>query len=94
VIASIQQGYPTRKQRVWLKQSDQENVLYDPEHETVHLLNATAMAIWVLCDGETSPDEMIDAICELSGLPRDVVLEDVRRTLEQFTEARILTWRS
>ena len=39
------------------------------------------------------PDEMVDAICELSGLPREVVEEDVRRVLLQFEEADILTWR-
>ena len=35
---------------------------------------------------------MVDAICELSGLPREVVEEDVRRILLQFEEADILTW--
>ena len=47
----------------------------------------------MLCDGETTPDEMVEAICELSGLPREVVVEDVRRILLQFEEADILTWK-
>jgi PqqD family protein of HPr-rel-A system len=93
VTTQVQRGYPTRKPGVWLKQSQQENVVYDPEHGTVHMLNATAMAIWVLCDGETAAEEMVDAICELSGLPREVVVEDVRRILAQFTEADILGWK-
>ena len=53
---------------MWLRQADDENVVYDPETSAVHLLNVTATAIWVLCDGETTPEEMVDAICELSGL--------------------------
>jgi hypothetical protein len=93
VTTQVRQGYPTRKPGVWLKRSDDENLVYDPQHETVHLMNATAMAIWVLCDGDTTADEMIDAICQLSGLPRDVVLEDVHRILARFAEADILTWR-
>ncbi|HEX6331473.1 MAG TPA: PqqD family protein [Actinomycetota bacterium] len=88
----VQQDRPLRKPGVWLRQSDNENIVFDPETETVHLLNATAMAIWVLCDGETTPDEMIDAICDLSGLPHDVVAEDVRRILLRFVEADILSW--
>lgn len=92
-MIQLEQSYPTRKPGVWLRQSDDEIIVYDPEHETVHLMNATAMAIWVLCDGETTPDEMIGAICQLSGLPREVVLEDVRRILARFTEADILSWR-
>ena len=89
----VRNGKPARKSDVWLRQSDKENVVYDPETRTVHMLNTTAMAIWVLCDGDTDPDEMVDAICELSGLPREVVEEDVRRVLLQFEEADILTWR-
>ncbi|MEO8424606.1 MAG: HPr-rel-A system PqqD family peptide chaperone [Actinomycetota bacterium] len=86
-------GRPTRKANVWLRQSETENVVYDPDSGAVHMLNATAMAIWVLCDGQTDPDEMVDAICELSGLPPEVIAEDVRRILLQFEEADILTWR-
>jgi hypothetical protein len=90
----LRDGKPARKADVWLRQSDTENVVFDPSSETVHMLNATAMAIWVLCDGETDPEEMVEAICELSGLPRDVVIEDVRRILLQFEEADILTWKA
>jgi hypothetical protein len=93
MTVDLRSGRPVRKADVWLKQTDSENVVYDPHTESVHLLNATAMAIWVLCDGETDPDEMVDAICDLSGLPREVVLEDVRRILLQFEEADILDWR-
>ena len=82
-----------QERRVDASSPTTENVVYDPETSSVHLLNATAMAIWVLCDGDTTPDEMVDAICELSGLPREVVEEDVRRILLQFEEADILTWR-
>ena len=89
----VRSGFPTRKPDVWLRQADDENVVYDPETSAVHLLNVTATAIWVLCDGETTPDEMVDAICELSGLPREVVVEDVRRIILQFEEADILTWK-
>lgn len=90
----IREGFPTRKPQVWLRQTDKENAVFDPETSVVHLLNVTATAIWVLCDGETTPDEMVEAICELSGLPRDVVVEDVRRILLQFEEADILTWKA
>lgn len=89
----VRKGNPIRKPEVWLRQADNENVVYDPETGAVHILNATATAIWVLCDGETTPDEMVEAICELSGLPREVVVEDLRRILLQFEEADILSWK-
>ena len=84
----VRDGKPARKSDVWMRQSDKENVVFDPETSSVHMLNTTAMAIWVLCDGDTDPDEMVDAICELSGLPREVVEEDVRGILVRVRGSR------
>jgi PqqD family protein of HPr-rel-A system len=93
VITSRLTGYPTRKPDVWLRQSESENAIYDPATDEVHLLNATAVAIWTLCDGSTTPAEMIQAVCDLSGLPGDVAQEDVGRILGQFEEAGIVGWK-
>jgi hypothetical protein len=58
----------------------------------VYLLNETALAIWDLCDGETSPAEMVTAVVELTGMHPDVVTEDVERILKEFEEAGLLSW--
>ena len=89
---SIRHNCPTRKAGPWLRQSGNENALYDPETTSVHFLNDTALAIWDLCDGETTPEEMIEAICQLSGMHRDVIEEDVARTLHRFQHAGLITW--
>lgn len=90
---SVRDGRPTRKDGVWLRQAGGENVLFDPAAEKVHLVNHSALAIWDLCDGETSPEEMIDAICQLSDLPDEVVAEDVERILGEFDQAGLIVWR-
>ena len=89
----VRNGNPAQEARRVAPSSRQRERRLRPGDERRPLLNATATAIWVLCDGETTPDEMVDAICELSGLPREVVVEDVRRILLQFEEADILTWK-
>jgi hypothetical protein len=81
---------PARRPDVWLRQAEGENVVFDPSTGAVHILNVTALAIWELCDGETRIGEMVEAICGLSGLPRDVVQEDVGRILREFEQAGIL----
>ena len=83
---------PRRRRGVWLRTSGEENAVYDPATGGLHLLNETARAIWELCDGETTPDEMVTAICEVSGLHPEVVAEDVHRTLAEFESLRILNW--
>jgi hypothetical protein len=83
---------PIRNPEVWLRQTDGENVVFDPAREAVHVLNTTAVAIWVLCDGETAPSEMIEAVCSLSALPYEVVEEDVIRILDEFDHAGVISW--
>ncbi|HYY08433.1 MAG TPA: PqqD family protein [Actinomycetota bacterium] len=83
---------PLRNPRVWLRQAGAENVVYDPAREAVHVMNTTAVAIWVLCDGETDPSEMIAAVCALSALPYEVVEEDVTRILGEFDDAGVISW--
>ncbi len=83
---------PKQSAGVWMRQAGGENVVYDPASDSVHILNATATAIWTLCDGYTEPDEMIAAVCDLSGLPREVVQEDVHRILKDFVKVGIISW--
>jgi PqqD family protein of HPr-rel-A system len=89
---SVRQGRPVRKPEVWLRQAGDENAVYNPSNGSVHLLNETALAIWDLCDGQTSPEEMVTAVCELTGMHPDIVTEDVQRILGEFEEAGLLTW--
>jgi Coenzyme PQQ synthesis protein D (PqqD) len=89
---SVMNRRPLRRSDVWVRQVNQENAIYDPQGGTVHLLNETALAIWQLCDGETSVEEMVGAICDLTGMHRDVVIEDVDRVLTEFGSAGLVTW--
>ncbi|MGH2661354.1 MAG: PqqD family protein [Actinomycetota bacterium] len=87
------EGRPLRKPEVWLRRAGEENAVYHRETATVHLLNDTAMAIWYLCDGETTLEEMVAAVCDVSGLHADLVTEDVHRILGEFDQAGLLIWR-
>jgi len=90
----IHDGRPVRRPDVWLRESGSESALCDPASGAVHFLNPSALAIWNLCDGNTSPGEMVNAICELSGFHEDMVVEDVARTLDTFERSGVITWES
>ncbi len=60
--------------------------------DQVHLLNETAFALWQLCDGRTSPEEMAAGVCELFGEPSAVVLADVDRTLGELSRRGLIHW--
>jgi PqqD family protein of HPr-rel-A system len=90
--ASVRQKKPRRRHEVWLRRVGSENALFNPATGSLHLLNDTAVALWDLCDGETTEEEMVTAICEVTGLHHDVVAEDVGRTIQEFERANLVTW--
>jgi PqqD family protein of HPr-rel-A system len=92
VNLSVRQGRPVRRKDVWLRNTKDEIAVYNPGTGDVHLLNETALAIWDLCDGETKPEEMMTAICEVTSLPPEVVAEDVERILLEFDHAELIDW--
>lgn len=51
-----------------MRRHGEEVAVYDPDTETLTLMNPSAFAIWELCDGETSPEEMAQAVAELTGV--------------------------
>ena len=89
---SVRQGRPVRRKDVWLRNTKDEIAVYNPGTGDVYLLNETALAIWDLCDGQTKPDEMMTAICDVTGLPPEVVAEDVERILLEFDTAELIEW--
>ena len=68
--------------------------LVDPEGRTLHVLNGTALALWELCDGETTVTEMVAAACALFDGDEQTVRLDIEQTLAQFTSAHLLVWES
>jgi PqqD family protein of HPr-rel-A system len=83
---------PARRADVEIYTRHSGAALYDPVSQMVHVVNHTALAIWQLCDGQTDPDEMVDAVCQLSGLPRDVAAEDIENTLTELDVVGLIVW--
>jgi Coenzyme PQQ synthesis protein D (PqqD) len=90
VTRSLGGRRPRRRPEVWLRHEGDGGAVYDPDTAHVHPLNPSALAIWHLCDGETEPEEMVAAICQVSKMHPDVVADDVARTLVEFHQAGLL----
>jgi hypothetical protein len=83
---------PLQRPGTWLRQSADENVIVDTDNSRLHVLNDTALALWQLCNGQNTVEEMITAVCELFGEPVDVVRRDVESALSGFDSAGLLQW--
>jgi Coenzyme PQQ synthesis protein D (PqqD) len=53
-------------------------------------LNETALAIWDLCDGATTVDEMVDAVVDL-GLDAAQARADVQGVVDEFQRLGVIT---
>jgi hypothetical protein len=50
-------------------------------------LNPTALALWELCDGTTSIEEMVAAVAKLFALPPNRARHDVQTALRKMQAA-------
>lgn len=79
---------PRRRPDIRTEQVAGELVLYDAAGGRAAYLNATASAIWALCDGERTVAEMIAYLSsEIGGAN---VASDVTATVERFKTAGLV----
>ena len=81
---------PVRASGLWVRQSGDETVLVDGEHDRVHVLNETALALWELCDGETTIEEMVTAATGLFDADHDRLQQDVLDALLAMCDRGII----
>lgn len=83
---------PRRRDDLHVQVVPEGHALREADGEEVHLLNETAFALWQLCDGQTSAEEMAAGVCELFGASGATVLEDVDRTLDELSRRGLVSW--
>ncbi|MBC8032273.1 MAG: PqqD family protein [Pyrinomonadaceae bacterium] len=74
-----------RRERMIIKEVDNELLVYDLQRDQAHCLNPSAAAIWRLCDGKTTPDRLAMSFEKETGNRVDegviwLGLQDLRRS--------------
>lgn len=82
---------PRRRADVVRKGTPNETLLYDPRADAVHVLNRTALAVWDLCDGTNTAQDIESTLRGSFAVDAGrSVADDVRRALERFTQEQLL----
>jgi len=82
---------PRRHPNVLTTQAGNDVVLNDPRTRMVHLLNVTAAAVWNLCDGRHTPDEIAQSIKMQFLIPAAQDVDaDVRDLLARLNQSGLL----
>ena len=69
---------------------DGEVSLYNPAQEEVTVLNGTASAVWYLCDGTFSADEIVELLAKSYSVDVEEIRSDVEQTIAMLSEAGLL----
>jgi pyrroloquinoline quinone biosynthesis protein D len=86
VTADLHQERPIRVPEFRLEPRDHDSLLVDAAGHQLLLLNDTALALWDLCDGTNTVDEMITAVVDLFSADVDDVRSDVASTIGRLRE--------
>ncbi len=89
---NVTRGLPLRAEGVHRVAHAGRLVLRDASNGELCLLNETAAAIWDLCDGQTSIEEMVDAVCTVCSIEAGQATRDIDGALEQLTRIGALEW--
>ena len=82
---------PRKVGEVWVRREGDRTAIYDPKTGLLYVLNASALALWELCDGGTTAPEMAEALSELTGLATETTLEEVIATLETLWDRGLVS---
>lgn len=81
---------PTRLSGVQEYRLGDELLVYVPRRETAHALNRSAAAIWALCDGTRTIEEISGELGQCVGRPAEALLPDVKRGIGRLCEIGLL----
>jgi hypothetical protein len=86
------QRLPRRRDDVRLYDRELRSYLVVPDRAVAHELNPTARAVWELCDGTTTVEELVGAIGQVFSVDRAVAVTDVTAVVDQLEAAGLVVW--
>lgn len=81
---------PSRVGQVWVRQEGDEAAIYDPANGSLHRLNPSALAIWELCDGRTTLEELVAALVEITDADTEAATNDVLKALDDLRRSGLV----
>lgn len=82
---------PVRREGASGVELDDNIAVYDDVGQLMILLNSSAGAVWNLCDGTHTVDEMVTELAETYPDGAAVIRDDVRETLRKLAEIGLVS---
>ena len=81
---------PRQRDNLVVRGAGNEVAVFDPSTGTLVQLNATALAIWQACDGQTTLEEIVQALVLLTGRTTEGLEKVVATTVGALTDQGLL----
>ena len=83
---------PKTREGLIFRQLDEEWVVYDSDGEQLHVLNGTAVLVWLHCNGDNSTGDIANAVGEVfdQQVDRSSLERDVTDTIAEFASKGLL----
>ena len=81
---------PRRVRRIKEYEIDGEIVLYDPQRNRTHVLNATSAVVWRLCDGTRDFEQLVSDMSILFYVAPAVIARDLSQVLKDFGRSHLM----
>ena len=81
---------PAQRGGVSAVELDENLALYDDVGQLLILLNTSAAAVWELCDGETTVDQMVEVLAAPHPAEAALIAEDIRQTVRRLAELELV----
>ncbi len=81
---------PTARKELQGKDLQDEYLVWDGSGDRLHVLNSTARAIFLLCDGEHTEEQIAESLVTTFQIDLETATADVQRTLKELGEIGLI----
>lgn len=72
---------------------DNENVIFNPQTEALHILNREASLIWEFCNNDFSIEEVIKCISDKLEIDEVKISKNVKECIDNFLEYKLVEFK-
>jgi|GEM_PF-1526244 len=88
--ADVEFPIPVRRPDIRIYQLDGEAVLFDPRTQKILHLNATALAVFRRCDGQTTMRQVAESLTQSFSVKVETALDQVEQVVGLFADSNLL----
>ncbi len=80
----------TARSNITVQVIGEEVMLHDGDNDTIHVLNHSAYAVWKLCDGENTFEEILKKLAVQYPDAGPGFADDIREIIQDFSQKMLL----